>query len=202
MRATLWQGTTEASEVVREVLRGLFKLAGIEFAVVDTGEELLAAAAQARRSSDRDILVIDCFHGTPEDMDRSATIVTRTQLSVHIVHPREEAVRTLEELAGRHLVWLPSDATIEALLDQLHALRALAGTTAPPATRPLLTPREREVAPLLADGRTNAEIARALHPGRGACRRVRLTEQRPCAWRVAGWMAPWEGTMCAARAPG
>jgi len=162
MRAILWQGTTDASAIFREILRGLFTLAGIEFVVVDTEEELLAAAAQARRAGDHDILVIDCFHGTPDDMDRCATIVTQTQLSVHIVHPREEAVRTLEELAGRQLTWLPSVVTIEVLVDKLHMLRVLAGTTAPAARRPLLTPRERDVAPLLADGRTNAEIAAAL----------------------------------------
>jgi len=41
LRATLWQGTTEASAMAREVLRGLFTLAGIGFAVVDTQETLL-----------------------------------------------------------------------------------------------------------------------------------------------------------------
>ena len=51
MRAILWQGTTDASAIFREILRGLFTLAGIEFVVVDTEEELLAAAAQARRAS-------------------------------------------------------------------------------------------------------------------------------------------------------
>ncbi len=37
MRATLWQQQTEVGEIVREVLRGLFTLAGIDFIVVDTG---------------------------------------------------------------------------------------------------------------------------------------------------------------------
>jgi len=57
------------------------------------------------------------------------------------VHPREEAVRTLEELAGRQLTWLPSVVTIEVLVDKLHMLRVLASTTAPVALRPLLTSR-------------------------------------------------------------
>lgn len=163
MRATLWQGSSEASEIVREILRGIFKLAGIDSFTVDTAEELLAAAARARRAADRDILIIDCFHGRPDDIDRCIAIVTRTRLSVHIVHPRQEAVRLLEEIAGRQLAWLPADATIDILLDLLHALRVLVAESTETAARPSLTNREREVAELVAVGQSNAEISTALH---------------------------------------
>lgn len=163
MRATLWQGSGEASAIVREVLRGIFKLAGIDFRTVDTREELLATAAQARRASDRDILIIDCFHGEPDDIDRCLPIVTQTRLSVYIVHPRQEAIHMLEEIAGRPLTWLPADATITILLDLLHALRALVTVCATAPARPSLTKREREVAELVAAGESNAEIGAALH---------------------------------------
>ncbi len=49
MRATLWQGSGEEGALVRESLRGLFALAGIDFDAVDTREDLLAAAARSRR---------------------------------------------------------------------------------------------------------------------------------------------------------
>lgn len=163
MRATLWQQQTEVGEIVREVLRGLFKLAGIDFIVVDTGEDLLAAASKAQRLGDRDILVIDCSAGDPEDVTRCVPIVTGTRLSVHIVHPREQAVRDLEQVAGRPLVWFSTTSTLPDLLDKLHLLRAIAAQAADAPVRPPLTEREREVARLLADGRTNGEIATALH---------------------------------------
>lgn len=161
MRATLWQGATEASEILREVLRGaLFGLAGIPLDVVSTGEDLLAAAAQARRASDNDILVIDCVEGLPGDIDRCVPIVTRTKLSVHIVHPREATVRALEDVAGRTLVWLPSDATLYDLIDKLHVLRALvAAEKAAVLDRPTLTPRRREVLRLVGERYTTPQIA-------------------------------------------
>lgn len=159
MRATLWQGTTEASEIVREILRSaFFGLAGIPLDVVDTLDDLLAAAARSRRASATHILVIDCFDGAPGDVDRRVAVVTRTALPVHIVHPRLATVREIEQVAGRPLVWLPSDATMHILLDKLHTLRALAAADAK-VERPALSPRVREVAELLSDGQTNAEIA-------------------------------------------
>lgn len=163
MRATLWQGDGAASEIVREILRGLCVLANIHFDVVLTQQDLLAAAATSRRSVDRHILLIDCFYGEPGCMDRCAGVVTGTTLTIYIVHPREDAIRDLSEIAGRSLGWFPSNATIDILLDKLHMLRALAAAdTAGAVARPALTPRQREVAELLADGRTNSEIAGAL----------------------------------------
>ncbi len=47
MRATLWQGNSEASAIGREILRGLFKLADIDFEVVDTRDALLAGGGHA-----------------------------------------------------------------------------------------------------------------------------------------------------------
>jgi len=104
MRATIWQGTNSASEIVREVLRAVFALAGIAFDVVDTQEALLVVAARSRRVADRHILIIDCFAGELDDIDRCIPVVTRTPLAVYILHPRETAVRSLEEIAGRSLI--------------------------------------------------------------------------------------------------
>lgn len=163
MRATLWQGTSEASEIVREILRAaVFGLAGIPLDVVDSSEELLAAVAYTRRSSDHDILVIDCFDGTSDDIQRCIPIVTGTPLTVHIVHPREDVVRELEQAAGRSLVWLPSDMTIKFLLDKLNVLRGLIAVEAAQDARLILKNREREVLRLLAERYTDAQIAQQL----------------------------------------
>jgi len=187
MHAILWQGTGPAAEIVREILRAaLFGLAGIPMEVVDTSDALLAAADDQRLHDDTALLIIDCFYGEPTDIDRCAAIVMRTMLPVHIVHPREDAVRDVEEIAGRSLVWLPSAATIDVLLDKLHLLRALVAAEAthatesaahgrPPApedgaaeTAPLpavptspapLTSRERRVQQLVSLRYTNDQIA-------------------------------------------
>jgi len=159
MRATLWQEKSLVGEVVREVLRTIFSLAHIAFDVVDTQEDLLAAARRSRRAADRHILIIDCFVGEANDFDRCIPIVTQTSLTVYIVHPRETAVRDLEEIAGRALVWLPAGATLQDLADKLQVLRALAAAEATKPPRPALTNREREVAELVAEGHSNAEIS-------------------------------------------
>jgi len=164
MRATLWQRMGEESEIVHETLRAIFGLAGIPLNVVDTQEALLAAAARARRASDKDILVIDCYHGKPCDTDRCVDVATRTRLPIYIVHPNADVVRGLGGIVGRPLVWLPSDLTVAVLRDKLHALRALAAADAQTqAKRPPLTERERDVIALLADNYTTGKIAGKLN---------------------------------------
>jgi len=166
MRAILWQGSGEESELVRESLRGLFTLAGIDFDVVDTREDLFAAAARSRRANDMHIIVIDCYHGEPKDTDRCADVIDQTngtKPSIQVVHPDEQVVRDLEGIAGRPLGWLPSAFTVPILREKLHALRAVAMVTATTVERPALTTREREVAELIADGLSNGEIEKALH---------------------------------------
>ncbi len=165
MRATLWQGSGEEGELVRESLRGLFTLAGIDVDVVDTRDDLLAAAARSRRAGDMHILVIDCYHGEPGDTNRCADVIDQTSQTkppIHVVHPDEQVVRDLEGIAGRPLGWLPSEFTPSILREKLHALRAVATATTA-VERPALTTREREVAELIAAGLSNGEIEKALH---------------------------------------
>jgi DNA-binding NarL/FixJ family response regulator len=166
MHMTLWQGGDEAGALVRESLRGLCVLAGIDFDAVDTREALLAAATWSRWASDTHILVIDCYHGEPGDIERCAAVIAPTTWPVHIVHPDGQVVRDLEGIAGRPLSWLPADFTVAVLREKLHVLRAVAVATAEAeagGARPALTPREREVAELVAEGRSNREIEGALH---------------------------------------
>src|SRR5205085_9352435 len=153
IHATLWPGPTEASMVVCEVLRTVFRLADIPLQIVPTGDELLAVAAHAQG---HDILIIDCCIGGPSDADRCVTIATRSTLALHIIHPREQTVRDLEQVVGRPLVWWPADFTVFSLLDKLYMLRALVVATA--VDRPALTAREREVLELIVKGHSNHKI--------------------------------------------
>lgn len=166
MRMTLWQGAGEDGELVRECVRGLCALADIGFDAVDTMGALLTAAAHMRRANDAHIIVIDCYHGEPGDMERCAAVIdqtNRTKPPIHVVHPDEQVVRDLEGIAGRPLGWLPSDFTVPILREKLHALRAaVAVATAPSEERPTLTAREREVAELIADGLGNRKIEETL----------------------------------------
>ncbi len=166
MRMTLWQRGGEDGELVRESLRGLCTLAGITFDAVDTLDALLVATAHTRRSNDTHIIVVDCYHGEIDDMDRCAAVIdqtNRTKPPIHVIHPDEQVVRDLEGIAGRPLGWLPSDFTVAVLREKLHALRAAVAIDVSVENRPLLTAREREVAELIADGQGNRKIEEALH---------------------------------------
>ena len=59
----------------------------------------------------------------PGDADCCSTIATHTTLAVHVIHPRQQAVRDLERVVGRSLVWWPADFTVVSLLDTLYTLQ-------------------------------------------------------------------------------
>jgi DNA-binding CsgD family transcriptional regulator len=158
IHATLWPGPTEASMVVREVLRTVFRLADIALEIVPTGDELLAVATHAQRHN---ILLIDCCIGGASDVDRCVTIATHSTLALHIIHPREQTVRDLEQVVGRPLVWWPADFTVFSLLDKLYTLRALVAATA--VERLTLTARELEVLELIVKGHSNRKIGACLY---------------------------------------
>ncbi len=191
MRATLWQGTGEMGMLRRAILEDVFAAADIPLAAVSTQDEVLAAAARSRRADDHDFVVIDCAAGDPSDVDRCVAVATRTTLAVHIIHPREETFRDIERVVGRPLVWLPANFTVASLLDKLHTLKAQVVATDQDAARerPALTPREREVLDLLAQGRDNREIATLLRVSmhtvkshvRGITSKLRLTRAQVIA---------------------
>ena len=119
MRATLWQRSGEEGELVREILRGLFKLAGIDFTTVETCEALLAATDQSRRASDTHILVFDCYTGEPTDVERCAAVLNLTidtMPPIIVIHPDEQVVRDLEGIA----------APARVVAVRLHRCRAIA----------------------------------------------------------------------------
>jgi DNA-binding CsgD family transcriptional regulator len=144
--------------VVREILRTVFRLADIPLEIVPTRDEMLAVAAHAQG---HDILIIDCCIGGPSDADRCVTIATHSTLALHIIHPREQTVRDLEQVVGRPLVRWPADFTVFSLLDKLYTLRALVAATA--VDRPALTAREREVLELIVKGHSNRKIGACLY---------------------------------------
>jgi len=162
MRAILWQGAGEMGALRRTIEGDVFATAGIPLDVASTEEEMLVGA-RSRRANDHDFIIIDCAAGDPSDIDRCVVVARRTSLAVHIIHPHEETFRDIERIVGRPLVWLPANffTTIDVLLDKLHALKAQVAAVAKDAggERRVLTPREREVLDLLAQGRDNWEIA-------------------------------------------
>ncbi len=161
MRAIFWYGTGETAALRHKLLEAVFAAAGIPLEMAMTLEEIVAAAMHSRRAGDHDIVVIDCYHGEPSDVDRCVAVATRTRLDIHVIHPYEQIVRDIERIVGRPLSWLPAEFTFGLLLDKLHVLRAQAALAAEDAAqqRPVLTTREREVARLVARGLDNQAIA-------------------------------------------
>lgn len=163
MRATVWLGSNEASELIGALLRSaIFELAGMPCELVHDWQTVLSIARRAESAAEAHILVVECYEGTAEDLRRCVDAVTSTTLPVWIVHPSEQCARDLQQTAGRPLVWLPADATIPMLLEKLALLRTLAADEAARPARLALTPRERQVALLVAEGKTTAEIGARL----------------------------------------
>jgi DNA-binding NarL/FixJ family response regulator len=168
MRATLWPGQYETSELRYKMLQDIFEAADIPLDAVPTREELLAAATRSQRASDRDFLIIDCAMGLPSDIGRCVEVAARTTLAVHIIHPREEAVREIEQAVREikenetmPLVWLPAAFSPDILLGKLEGLKAVAAAKRgrEGQERAALTKGERPILELVAAGRTNKEIA-------------------------------------------
>jgi DNA-binding NarL/FixJ family response regulator len=158
IHATFWEENPDLTAI----LRVLFHLADIGFSAVSSADALLAAAEQPQSG---DFLMIDCSRALPEDMTRCTSIVVRTHMPVYIVHPREGVVKHLEGYAQGPILWLPPEQVGLALLDELRLLRATpyAPKSSDPLTR--FTTHEIDIMRLIADGRTNQQIADKLEMG-------------------------------------
>jgi len=131
---------------------------GLPLEHVNTEEELLQAAGQA---GPRDVLLVDCSLGRPEDLERCTRIIRGTSSPVHVIHPDAEVVRALATATGRELAWLHPNIGLLDLLATLRRLLTSAPAVSPPAL-PRLTPRQQEVLRLLGTGASDSQIAAAL----------------------------------------
>jgi DNA-binding NarL/FixJ family response regulator len=167
-------------DVVRRGLRALLEAAGHKVcAEASTGREALAAA----RRTAPDVAVLDVSMPDMNGLEAAARIreaVPDAEVLVLTAHDAEEVVRGALEAGARGYV-LKSDAggdLVDAVADLLRhrphfttrvAEMVLEGYLGTSATTPAaairesrLTPREREILQLLAEGRTTKQVALAL----------------------------------------
>jgi DNA-binding NarL/FixJ family response regulator len=85
-------------------------------------------------------------------------VLTRTYLAAGDAAQARAAARTARELLGRWPGWRRDEA--DALLRRLHPAKSDAAASEDPGT---LTPREREVAALVAEGLSNGQIGQRLY---------------------------------------
>jgi DNA-binding CsgD family transcriptional regulator len=155
MRATMHEYNADLATI----LRAVFDLAGIPLSVVIDEQEFLLSAIQARGN---DFLVLDCSSGAVDDVRRASMVIARTQVPLHIIHPRPDFVREIGVAAGRAVHWLSPDFPVLTLLDKLRFLRVTAAPNVSQIPLAMLSPRERTVLRLLATEGTNHAIASAL----------------------------------------
>lgn len=167
-------------DVVRRGLRAMLEAAGHKVcAEASTGREALAAA----RRTAPDVAVLDVSMPDMNGLEAAARIreaVPEAEVLVLTAHDAEEVVRGALEAGARGYV-LKSDAggdLVNAVADLLRHrphfttrvaemvlegyLGGNATTPAEAAQAPRLTPREREILQLLAEGKTTKQVALAL----------------------------------------
>lgn len=153
LRATLWEENADLTAILHTVCA----LAGVDLAVVSSAEALLAAAAHAGPA---DYLIIDCSRALPSDMERCTTIVTRTAILIHIIHPRPEIIDGVKAVARGEVVGLTPDLAGLTLLEKLRLRAAISPAAAP--VHPRLTVREMEMWRLVAARHPYTRIAAEL----------------------------------------
>lgn len=156
VEATLWAENPELAAF----LQLAFGLAEVGLDIVWSEEALLTAAMRARPG---DFLLIDCSQALPGDVARCAAIVRQVALPVHIIHPRQDAVAALRQVARCELAWAAPEAVGLGLVDKLRVLKAAAPIVAEQDTYERLTIKERNVLRLVGEGKTNKEIAHKLN---------------------------------------
>ena len=161
-QATLW---TEDADLIA-CLRFLGARAGLAVEAVGTAAALLDVLGHM----DDTLVIVDCLAPTTA-LARAATVVTRTERPVYIVHADQEFVADLGVRARGPVLWLPPQLVGLTLLTKLRLWvdvpLAPAVHDATTATRPTpLSAREQEVYGLVAVGLTNWQIGARLHVGR------------------------------------
>ncbi len=173
----------EDSALLREALTALLERLGHNVAATaQTAPGLLAAFGRLADAGEPPDLVLTDVRMPPDDSDDGL----RAALDIRATHPHQPIVVLSQYIAdtyARELLTLPEGAIGYLLKDRVNRVRDFAaaletvasgGTVIDPdvvqhllsRSRPgpldTLTTREREVLGLMADGRSNADIARAL----------------------------------------
>ncbi|MET9770308.1 response regulator transcription factor [Streptomyces sp. NPDC006415] len=173
----------EDSVLLREGLVGLMERFGHQvLAGVGTADELMTAVAE----HDPDIVVTD-VRMPPGFSDEGLRAALRLReknprlpilvLSQYV--QRAYAEELLDSCGGTHVGYLLKErvGNVEEFIEALHRVAAGATVVDPEVVRQLLrrrrdpltqlTPREQEVLALMAEGRSNASVAAALHVSEG-----------------------------------
>jgi DNA-binding NarL/FixJ family response regulator len=128
--------------------------------VVQTVPALLECAEQAEPG---DFLIIDCSHLQPEHLERCAAVVRQTAVPVHLITHSEDLIHAMEGISLGPIIWFR--APFEELVSLMTTLRLLKLNATQELLRPqysLLSPRQQQVAALVAKGCSECEIADAL----------------------------------------
>lgn len=148
----------EDDESFRALLVAIFEGGGFRVCATASGEEAIAAARDGRPAA----AVLDVNLPGVSGYEVCRDLRERFGASLPIVFISGERTESFDRVAG--LLIGADDYLVKPVApDELLArVRALVRRTPPVASRNGLTPREREVLALLADGLTQAQIASAL----------------------------------------
>lgn len=120
----------------------------------------MGSTANAVRALTPDVVILDVFSRDEENLSIARTLAEGPE-SPHVIvlgHSRE-SVST-----GNDITYLPLSADFEDLLEVILSIGETAtGDTTAETSRPLLTPAERRVAALVAEGYPNRRIGEVLH---------------------------------------
>lgn len=137
---------TENDEMI-ELLRHLFLL---ERAVLLVARTEIDVVRDVSGTHIVDLALIDCSHGSEDDLALCARTASRVSLPLCIIHPHENAARRLAESSAAPIIWLPDDLPMRTIRDILRLFGGTDGGRTSRGAHLQLSQRERDTHQLAA----------------------------------------------------